>query len=384
MRVAFLTTDNREACRDYARPEPVFGHAPVALLQGFAAMPEVELHVVACLKQLVNSPEKIAPNIFYHSCVVPKFGWLRTGYQGCIRAARKKLRAISPDIVHGQGTERDCGISAALGGFPNVLTIHGNMKAVAQAFRARPGSFHWLAAHLETFALKRTAGVFCNSAYTEKLAAPRAPKTWRVPNALRLDFFAPLPPKIISARPVLLNVGSVLPYKQQVELLAVARKLHGRGLKFELQFAGDRGSGSDYGARFAHELTLAEKAGYARHLGTLSAPQLVVAMDAADAFVHFPTEEAFGLVVAEALARNLKFFGATTGGVVDIVEGVADAEMFSAADFGGLENALARWLVTGDPARRNSAALMQARYHPETVAQRHLEIYREVLAARQP
>jgi hypothetical protein len=102
MRVAILTTDNREEQRNYTSPEPVPGHAPEALLQGFALLPEVEIHMVSCLKRPVTSPEKIAPNIYYHSVTVPKIGWMRTGYQGCIRATRKKLREIQPDIVHGQ------------------------------------------------------------------------------------------------------------------------------------------------------------------------------------------------------------------------------------------------------------------------------------------
>jgi len=382
MRIAILTTDNREAHRDYTRPEPLPGHAPTALLEGFAMLPEVEVHMVSCLKQPVNSPEKIAPNIYYHSLQVPPLGWMRTGYLGCIRATRKKLRELQPDIVHGQGTERDCGIAAAFSGFPNVLTIHGNMKAIAESFRSRPGSFHWLAARLETFALKRTLGVFCNSAYTEKLVAPRAKKTWRVANALRAEFFQPIAPKPPRARPVLLNAGTTLPYKQQLELLGVARQLHARGLKFELQFAGGLGAGTEYGNAFARELERAEQAGYARHLGLLPPPQLLGAMDAADALVHFPTEESFGLVVAEALARNLKLFAATTGGIVDIAAGVTDAELFAPTDFAGLENAMANWLTAGCPAGSNAAELMRARYHPKTVARQHLEIYQEVLAAR--
>jgi glycosyltransferase involved in cell wall biosynthesis len=381
LKIALLTTDNREHYGDYARPRPYFGTAPEALLQGFAALPGIEVHVVCCLKQPVNSPEKIAPNIFYHSVLVPKIGWLRTGYLGCIRATRKKIQEIQPDIVHGQGTERDCGISAVFSGYPNVLTIHGNMKAIAEIYHSSFGSFHWLTAQLETFALGRTAGGFCNSAYTEKLVAPRTKKIWRVPNALRADFFAPIPEKKSGATPLFLNIGVIEPRKQQLDLLQVARKLHGRGFKFQLQFAGDRVTHSDYGRRFTRELAEAEKAGYARHQGLLSTPQLIAAMDAADALVHFPSEEAFGLVAAEALARNLKLFAATTGGVVDIVEGVKDAELFLAMDFAGLENALARWLAAGRPSRSHAAELMRARYHPKVVAQRHLEIYREALKA---
>src|ERR1044072_7008483 len=123
LKIGFLTLDARQAFRQYDKPAPYFGTAPEALLQGFALLPEVEVHVVCCIQKLMVSPEKLAPNVWYHSLLVPKIGWMRTGYQGCIRATRKKIRALQPAIVHGQGTERDCAISATFTGFPNVLTI---------------------------------------------------------------------------------------------------------------------------------------------------------------------------------------------------------------------------------------------------------------------
>src|ERR1700722_13146208 len=147
LRIALLTTDNREPEKDYAAPVPRFGTAPSALLQGFERLPGVEIHVVSCLQQPpLKSPEKLAPNIFYHALHVPKLGWMRTLYQGCVRATRKKLREIQPDIVHGQGSERDSALAGALSGFTNVMTIHGNMKAIAEIYNRSFGSFHWLAA----------------------------------------------------------------------------------------------------------------------------------------------------------------------------------------------------------------------------------------------
>src|SRR5208282_1511785 len=223
MKIALLTTDNREHERTYSETMPRFGRAPEALLQGFAELGEAEIHVVSCAQQPMQSLEKIADNIRFHSLHVPKIGWLRTLYQGCIRATRRKLREIRPDIVHGQGTERDCALAAVLSGFPNVVTIHGNMAELARLFHARFGGYDWLAARLENFTLRRTAGVFCNSAYTEGLVRPRAKKTWRVPNALRREFFEAVP---TGARPcILLNVGVVTQRKRQLELLDVAQNL---------------------------------------------------------------------------------------------------------------------------------------------------------------
>ena len=382
MKIAILTTDSREHYGDYTNPRPYFGAAPEALLQGFAAMPEAEVHVVSCLQQPVQSPQQIAPNIFYHSVTVPKLGWMRTLYQGCVRATRKKLREIEPDIVHGQGTERDCALAAVGSGFPNVLTIHGNMRAIAKINGAKIGSFFWLAEKLETRTLKKTSGVFCNSAYTESLVAARTGQTWRVPNALRQAFFEVPPARNKTGIPSLLNVGVIQPRKQQLELelLAAAKNLHRKGLKFALHFVGETAPATRYGASFAQQLADAEKAGYARHLGQLTSSQLLAVMDAATALVHFPSEEAFGLVVAEALARNLKFFGARVGGIVDITQEVEGAELFEAGNFAALEDGLERWLKADGPPATGGAESMRHHFHPQIIARRHLEIYREVLA----
>jgi glycosyltransferase involved in cell wall biosynthesis len=257
------------------------------------------------------------------------------------------------------------------------VTIHGNMKAIAQINGAKFGSFHWLAAKLEHAALKKAGGVFCNSAYTESLVAPRARKTWRVPNALRTEFFAPPPPPKNNPVPVILNIGVIEPRKQQLKILEAARRLHARGLQFELHFIGQVAE-TDYAKQFSAALAT-EKSGLIRQRGLLTTPQIVAAMDAADALIHFPTEEAFGLVTGEALARNLKFFGAAVGGGTEITKGAEGAELFPAADFSALENALTRWLSAGAPRPQNAAVAMRGRYHPEVIARRHLEIYREVL-----
>lgn len=379
--VAVITPDLRDDYRQYSEPQPVLGYAPTALLEGLARNPACEIHIVSCVQRPVVSPEKVAENSFYHSVNIGKWGWLRGAYAGCILAVRRKLREIKPDIVHGQGTERYCALCAVFSGFPNVITIHGNMRMIAQSLGARPFSFHWLSARLESVALRNAGGVFCNSAYTESLVAPRARRTWRVPNCLRTEFFSAPPLPARAARPILLNVGMVSEYKQQTEILAVARKLWQRGLRFEMRFAGGVDVGTRYGAEFMRQLAEAEAAGYARHLGVLQTSELIATLDAASALVHLPSEEAFGLVVAEALARNLKLFAASVGGIVDIAAGAEGAELLPVNGWLELENSIERWINAGSPRPKAASEMMRARYTPEIVACRHLEIYREALAS---
>ena len=210
LRIAILITDNREHDKAYTLSRPYFAAGAASFFEGLAQLPAVEIHIVSCTqKPMPDSPHKLAGNLWFHSLYVPKIGWLRTFYQGCIRAVRRKLKELQPDIVHGWGNERDNAISAVFSGFPNVVTIQGNMAELARMAGAPIGSYEWLTARLENLTLRRTDGVLCNSNYTRTLVQPRTRRTWLVAHALRQPFLETLPPN--EARPcVLLNAGVAL------------------------------------------------------------------------------------------------------------------------------------------------------------------------------
>jgi glycosyltransferase involved in cell wall biosynthesis len=272
-------------------------------------------------------------------------------------------------------------MSASHSGVPNVITIHGNMAELNRlgiTFQHQR-LYGFLASRLESHALRKTCGVFCNSAYTESLVSPRTPRTWRVPNAIRSPFFreARRSPSATSV-PLILNVGHLGPRKRQLEILQLAGELHREGHAFKLVFLGALACGTPYGDAFVAELKRADANGYACHGGFLEADRLIDLMDEANGFVHFPSEESFGLVVAEAMARGLKLFGANLGGIKEIAGGIDGAELCD--DFVDLKSRMVCWLRAGAPRAPESAISVEQRYAPQVVALRHLEIYREVLS----
>lgn len=380
MKVIHFTTDNREQQKDYDSPQPHFGTAPEALLEGFALLPDVEVHVISCVRQEVAISPPLYKKIRYHAVRVPKSGWLSSGYLGCIRATRRTVREIGADIVHGQGTERECAMNAVFSGLPNVITIHGNMaelNRMGETFHNTPLYGH-LVSLLETFSLGRTGGVFCNSAYTESLVSSRAKRTWPVPNAIRSAFFRPQDNSVSNEVPLILNVGLVSPRKRQLELLRSLRDVWKAGHRFRIVFVGGLSNTSEYEAAFTEELRRAERDGYAEYAGYLSVDGLIKLMDRSHAMIHFPSEESFGLVVAEALARGLKFFGSDVGGIKEIAAGIAAAELHS--DLTNLNRRFVAWLNAGAPRQPDSARQIAERYHPQVIAARHIEIYQEVLS----
>jgi glycosyltransferase involved in cell wall biosynthesis len=385
IRVALLCSDSREVNRNYTASMPAFGTAPEALMEGFALLEgEVEVHIISCLqKRPAPSASKLGPNIYYHGLHVPNIGWLKTGYQGCIRATRQKLRDIKPDLVHGQGTERDCAMCATSSGFPNLLTIHGVMRAIFQVNRSRCFSYYWFAKHLETLALRRTRGVIAISPYVDALVSPHTRKTWFIPNALKMFFFdsatnqprCPGPPRLV-------NVGVISPRKQQVELLEQLLRLRGE-VSFEFTFIGKTNRGNQYTKRFVELLQVADATyGGFKHYEHIPNEAFRDLYDKADAMIHFSTEESFGLTFAEALARNLTLFASDVGAVRQIAEGLSGCRIFNPRDFDGLINSLRLWLQDADyqmPRASTPNNIISSRHHPKVIAARHLEVYREIM-----
>ncbi len=384
MRIALLSSDSRGFFTDYRNSVPEFGTAPAALIQGFALAPELEVHVISCARVNMQSPAKLAPNVFFHSLLVPKIGWMRTGYQGCIRAVRKRLKVIQPDLVHGQGTERDCAISAVLSGFPNVVTIHGNMNAIAALHRSPIGSFGWLSARLEDFTLRRTQGISCISDYVRHLIERYHVPTWIVPNAVQRMFFDfPKAKSTGTGRPLLINVGVISERKRQQEVLGLLESLRAEGLAFDTVFVGRCDTRGAYCRGFKAQFENAKgQYGGFEHIESLDDTSFCELFDRASAMVHFSKEESFGLTFAEAIARGLYLFASDVGAVRDIAQGVTGVEIFDLTAWEQLKSSLRHWLVSGEKRQafpHTPPPEFIGRYHPVAIARRHIEIYEEVL-----
>jgi glycosyltransferase involved in cell wall biosynthesis len=381
MKLALLTTDGRDLLQDYNASPQHFGTAPEALMEGFALLPDLEVHVISCARHKMVAPGKLASNTFFHSLCVPRIGWVRTAYQGCIRAVRRKLQEIRPDIVHGQGTERDCAVSAVFSGFPNVLTIHGNMRLIARVTRARPFSFVWLAARLERLTIPRSDGVVCITHYTQQAVMDLARRTWVVPNAVHSSFFAVKAQPPAGRPPVILCVGEVCLRKNQNALIRALDLLAGK-LQLELRFCGGADESDPYVREF---LELVRARPWCVYGGRSDRDKLQALFHEATLLVLPSLEDNCPMTVLEAMAAGVPVVGARVGGLPDlIVEGETgffcdplEARSMAAA----IERVLVDPSAAAAMAKRAHRSACE-RFHPKVVAQRHVEVYREVLGSR--
>lgn len=376
MRIVQITTDSREHYKDYQRPEPFFGTAPQGLLDGFTEWPEAEIHVISCSHVPTRVPEKLAPNIWFHQPVVGNWGWGRTLFAGSIKAVRGLVREIQPAIVHGQGTERDCAMAAVLSDFPNVLTIHGNMRVHARREENRKAPYYKLAAALEGFCLKRTDGVVAISRYTEELVKELAPRTWFLPNAVDRRYFDlnAAPP----TRPRILFVGSICERKNPIGLIKACEPMLRAG-ECTIAFAGEGDLHGDY--RKELDALLQTLPGL-ELLGFLDRDALGEEFRRTSILVLPTFEDNCPMVVLEGMAAGLAVAASRVGGVPDLITHDFDGVMFDPHDPDSMRGCLETLLR--DPsmcARLGTQGRITAmeRFHPKVIAGEHLKIYREVL-----
>ena len=320
-------------------------------------------------------PAKLADNIHFHELLVPHLGWGRSGFAGCGMAVRRLLKGIQPDLVHGQGTERDCAVSmmfAPKG--PRLLTIHGHMARIAEILDAKPLSYYWLVKQLESLAVRRADGVVAITRYTQNRLGEKARKTWVVPNAVDASFFDVHSP---AQGNIALCVASLSAWKRQLELIEALDRMPD-DKRPQLVLLGI-GAESEYGGKVVEAVA---KRPWCSHPGPVDRAGLKDWLRKAGLLILPSTEDNCPMVVLEAMAAGVPVAASNIGGIPDLIDDGRTGFLFDPLDAGSICQAILKWAENpSETAALANTAKREAleRFHPRVVASRHLEIYREAL-----
>jgi glycosyltransferase involved in cell wall biosynthesis len=265
---------------------------------------------------------------------------------------------------------------AVFSGFPNVLTIHGNMRLVAGFMRAKPLTYYWLASRLERVCLRKTDGVVAISSYTQSNVGPYTRRTWLVPNAVHPSFFDlprkpdPLPRVLCAA-----NIG---PRKNQIGLIKALDSLANH-TPLRLVFAGAGGEADSYFKDFKQ---MVGERSWCEYVGALGRSALQNEMSLATMGILPSFEDNCPMVILEAAAAGLPFAASSVGGIPDLIQHNVTGLLFDPSSPDEISAAIAR-LVSE---KRSTLALAEAalasckqRFAPESVAREHFNIYSTVL-----
>jgi len=370
--------------RDDTKPSPLLHTAIHNLLDGLKDREDIEVEVVygrmspksgedrweGCL-HYVPVPYKPLP--------IPGMGG---PYLARTLALLRHIKKTKPDLVHGQGTERESGMVAALCGRPSVLTLHGNFRAIAKTIHAKPFSYFGIAAMIERFCLPRVSGVHCLSSHTKASVGTLAKQTWIIPNAVNQRFFEVV--RSPASAPYVICVAGINTWKNPILLVEAGDTLQQRFPETEIHFIGACDPNHPDGKTFLDAIAQRRWCHYHRQC---LPEDLIPYMARATCSVLPSRQENFGLALAEALAAGIPALGSRVGGIPDVVQDGKTGYLFDSDSPAYLAEKLVA--IHGDKAlagRFSTAAKADAmsRFSCQAVAGAHVEMYSEVRGEPRP
>lgn len=313
-------------------------------------------------------------------------GWLPgrivDRYRFEIEQLREAILDAAPDIVHAHWCY-EFAAAALASGLPHLVTCHDDPQRVLQdQQRWRDRGYRWLRVRMAQQVLAQARAVSVVSPWLgEQLQGAAATPLHHVPNPLRSASFAMRRSTELGRRRVLIVANGFGRTKNvQGGLMAFARVAEQAPVA-ELVLVGDQMQPDGPAERWWRASGLR---GRVRFIGPQTAIDTQHWMAHSDVLLHPARHEAFGMVVAEALAAGLPVVAGGHSGAVPWLAGAA-ATLVDVDDAGQLASAvLAIWQdpqAAGERAARGRRS-MRERFAAPLVGAQYEALYRSVLAPR--
>ncbi|MFN8548008.1 MAG: glycosyltransferase family 4 protein [Candidatus Eisenbacteria bacterium] len=359
------------------------------LAHALAARDDIDCHVVCATHAPTGGDRRVGP-LSVHFVSRPPVPRLLTMRSWDVPRLIRAIRAIAPDIVHGQGQDRH-GLAAVAAGFPSVITPHGVIFQESRLLQH--GALDLIGAwkkrmldggEREVFA--RARDMVMISPYLARVyGAMLSARQHSIENPVNPAFFSiercPEPGR-------LLFVGMVSPRKCVPDLVEAMARLpralsrDGASVAPRLRVVGPIAS---------EELASTLRARIAAH-GLEAAVDLVGAVDQATLVDEFSRaellllasrEETAPQVIAQAMACGLPTVASAVGGIPELLEGGRSGVLFPFGDTAAAAAVIESLLTRSSELRQLSErarAAAAARFRPDEVAAQTVAVYREILA----
>lgn len=371
-----------------------------ALAHALARRPDVECHVVSAVLNPPTAHRKVGPlHVHYISRLpLPQTVTCRLSDSP---ALSRVVRAIQPDVVHGQGQDRHA-LGALNAGCPTVITPHGVLFIESRLLRRNAWDLIGAAKirlinGWEREVFGRAGHMILISRYLTEVYGGMltAPSTFIDNPINRLYFDLPRAPE--AGR--LLFAGTVVPRKCVPDLVRAALLLRDSLQPGQCPGAGPPGPG--FRLRIAGPLldaaverqlrSMIKAHRLERHvalLGALSEADLREEYAKAQVLLLASREETSPQVIAQAMACGLPTVAPASGGIPAMIEDGATGLLYPFGEPDRCAQQIERLLRDPSLGARISSRIVDEagrRFHPDSVATQTTAVYRQLLrGARQP
>jgi glycosyltransferase involved in cell wall biosynthesis len=352
------------------------------LAEALANLKGVEVHVITLYKG-GRTAHVSRGNLHVWYLYVPKLMNGATLYGAAASKARRLVKTINPDVVHGIGTEHIWPTVALSTKLPTVITIHGLVNEIVKRTGVPLSSRLRYFALLERRVLRRASTIIAVSPYVEQVVERYGTvRSFRVENPVAKECFQTQASPSSSAR--LLFVGNTRKGKglatlvESMALLKRAGKLGG----WSLSVVGPvmEGAYLHRVRRIIHEGGLTNRVSFK---GFLLPEQLRVEY-ASSAFLVLPSlQETAPMCVAEALTCGLPVIATDVGGTRYLVADGENGYLTPPDSAESLASEMEQLMKHPELRARcgqEGKRVALGRWRPDVIAQQTLNVYREVVA----
>ena len=366
------------------------------LAHALARRDDIECHVVSAMRGSMNSYRR-AGNLQVHFIKRLPLPRLVTCKMHDVPSLVRVIRAIKPDIVHGQEVDRH-GLAALQTGYPAVITPHGVTFVECQPLKRH--SLDLIGAikirmligwEREVFA--RAKEMIIISRYLPQIyGSMLQARIAFIENPINRGFFslvrAPVPGR-------LLFVGTVVPRKCVHDLVRAVGYLRQQARtdpelrsawksELQLRIVGPllHPPTEQLLRKTISELELGQQV---KILGAVSETELMIEYAQAQVLLLSSREETAPQVIAQAMACGLPIVASAVGGVPAMIRDGENGLLFPFGNAEKCGDQVLRLLEDKSLYGRFSEGIRaeaQTRFHPDSVAQQTVDVYRHALSQR--
>ena len=365
--------------RDDSRQCPVLHPAIHNLLEGLRNCEYLEVEVIYGRMQPKHGEDRWEGCLHYvpvpyKPLPIPGMGG---PYLARTLALLRHIRKTKPDLVHGQGTERESGLVAALSKCPSALTLHGNFRQIAKTLKSPLWSYYSIASRLEGFVGRRVNGIICISSYTKNLVRGLNKKLWVLPNAVNSAFFE------MDNRPVagkVICIAGIDARKNQVNFLKAYKEARVEIPGLSVEFWGPINEGHSYAKEF---IRLVEDFPFVTYKGSARPDEIPKILQEADLLVLPSIEDNCPVCILEAMAGGIPVVATNVGGIPDLVREGETGFLSGPTNQSELWRNLANLVKNRERRNRFSSKsknLALQKFTSQSIASEHVKIYRSIVS----
>ena len=350
----------------------------VNLIKGLSRnFEDMDIHLVTLSNKIKKDKDFELNGISFHFLKAFRFRYrVLTLFRRDKKKIHKKLREISPDIVHGHGTEDVYSYAAVTSPYPHIISIQGIMDEIAKVYPENRRIK--IMRYLEKYTLRKARYIAYKSSFAKDVTKRFTSGKYFYLDNITEKLFFKIENKEINNQ--ILFVGSILKSKGIEDLLQAILNLKDRHRRIKLTIIGDgEKEYMDKILRYINNGGLKENI---ELLGFKGREEVANVLSKSCMLVLPSHMDTAPNVIREAMAVGIPVVATKVGGIPDMVEDGKTGFLVNCKDVNSLADRISILLRDKELRRRmgqEAKKLAEARYTAEICAGKTKKVYEQIL-----